>query len=240
VPLTAPARPRTRAGLEGAVAATAVTALVTLASVVLPERHVAPAVAALFLGATWMLVLRHDDDVVERAGLSMAGLMLPGPIDRARVIRCTLHAFGWAAGLAALTFVPFYFGWRAWWRPVGSFALAGAWVPLASQSMGQLFLVALPEEAFYRGYLQTRFDEALPSRVRILGGGMVPATIATSLVFALSHLATIHDAARLAVFFPSLLFGWLRARTGGVGAAILFHAFCNMFSEALGRGYGLY
>jgi membrane protease YdiL (CAAX protease family) len=55
----------------------------------------------------------------------------------------------------------------------------------------------------------------------------------------LGHVATIHDPGRLAVFFPSLVFGWLRARTGGVGAAIAFHALCNLFSESLMRGYGL-
>ena len=58
--------------------------------------------------------------------------------------------------------------------------------------------------------------------------------------FALGHLATVHSPARLAVFFPSLLFGWLRARTRGIGASCLFHAMCNVFSEVLGKGYGLY
>ncbi|MFI5301533.1 MAG: type II CAAX prenyl endopeptidase Rce1 family protein, partial [Polyangiales bacterium] len=50
------------------------------------------------------------------------------------------------------------------------------------------------------------------------------------------HLATVHDPARLAVFFPSLLFGWMRARTGGIGAGIAFHAACNLLSDGLARG----
>jgi membrane protease YdiL (CAAX protease family) len=41
------------------------------------------------------------------------------------------------------------------------------------------------------------------------------------------------------VFFPALVFGWMRARTGGIGAAVLFHALCNIFSATLARGYGL-
>ena len=45
--------------------------------------------------------------------------------------------------------------------------------------------------------------------------------------------------ARLAVFFPSLLFGWLRARTGGIGTSVIFHAMCNLFVAVLARGYGL-
>jgi hypothetical protein len=31
----------------------------------------------------------------------------------------------------------------------------------------------------------------------------------------------------------------MRARTGGIGAGVLFHAMCNLFSAMLGRGYGL-
>ena len=46
--------------------------------------------------------------------------------------------------------------------------------------------------------------------------------------------------ARLAVFFPALLFGWLRARTGGIGASVCLHAICNVYSQMLGRGYGVY
>ena len=67
-----------------------------------------------------------------------------------------------------------------------------------------------------------------------------PGILAASAIFALGHIATIHAPARLAVFFPALVFGWLRARTGGIGASIAYHALCNVFSEALGRGYGVY
>jgi membrane protease YdiL (CAAX protease family) len=35
------------------------------------------------------------------------------------------------------------------------------------------------------------------------------------------------------------VFGWLRARTGGVGAPVAFHALCNLLSESLMRGTGL-
>jgi len=58
-------------------------------------------------------------------------------------------------------------------------------------------------------------------------------------IFAVGHVLTIRHPARLAVFFPALVFGWLRARTKGVGAPVLFHAACNIFSAALMRGYGL-
>ena len=74
----------------------------------------------------------------------------------------------------------------------------------------------------------------------MLGASVGPALIVSSVIFALGHFATIRDPMRLAVFFPSLAFGWLRARTGGIGAGVAFHASCNVFSEVLGRGYRLY
>ena len=43
--------------------------------------------------------------------------------------------------------------------------------------------------------------------------------------------------ARLAVFFPGLLFGWIRAWRGGMGAAMAVHAASNIWSEILLSGW---
>jgi membrane protease YdiL (CAAX protease family) len=233
-----------RPAAEALVSAAVVSAVVTLASTALPSRWVASAVGLTFLGATWLLVLRRDDATVEHAGLAFGGLILPEPVDAARVGRDTRQALLLAVALAAIFFAPFYVGFRTYarvvWHAHPGAPVLGALSPLAlaNDAMGQLALIALPEEAFYRGYLQTRLDDAWPARVRVLGADVGPSLVVTSAVFALGHLLTIHDAGRLAVFFPSLLFGWLRARTGGVGASILFHASCNLFSGALLAAYG--
>ncbi|MDB4943510.1 MAG: Abortive infection protein [Labilithrix sp.] len=229
-----------RALLEALGASAVVTLVVTVASGILPDRYVATAVGFLFLGATWVLVWRADDARVERAGLALGGLVLPGPIARGRLLRSAGTALGWAAACAVVTFVPFYFGWRTFWHPRGQFGLHFQPWDGANEVFGQLVIIALPEEAFYRGYLQSRLDEALPQRVRVLGAAVGPSLVVTSIIFALGHFATIREPARLAVFFPSLLFGWLRARTGGIGAGVAFHASCNVFSEVLGRGYRVY
>ena len=71
---------------------------------------------------------------------------------------------------------------------------------------------------------------------RVLGADLGPGIVRLGAVFAVGHFLTIRIPARLAVFFPALLFGWLRARTGGIGAGVVFHALCNVFSAALGRG----
>ena len=230
----------TRALIEAVIASAIVTGVVTAASAFLPDRYVATAVGFLFLGATWVLVWRGDDARVERSGLALGGVVLPGPLDGRRLARSTATSLAWALAFAALTFVPFFFGWRTFWHARGTFGLhVQAWDTI-NQVFGQLVIIALPEEAFYRGYLQSRLDEALPGRVRILGATVGPALIVSSVIFALGHFATIREPARLAVFFPSLVFGWLRARTKGIGASVAFHASCNIFSELLGKGYGAY
>ena len=98
-----------------------------------------------------------------------------------------------------------------------------------------LGLVALPEEWFFRGYLQTRLDQRWGTPWRLLGVSIGPSLIWSSLAFALLHPILIPGAHRLLVFFPALLFGWLRARTGNIGAAVVVHAACNLL-QALTAG----
>jgi uncharacterized protein len=233
-------REQIRGLIEAVVASAIVTGIVTLASTFLPDRYVATAVGFLFLGATWALVWRGDDARVERSGLALGGLVLPGRIDGKRLARSAGVAVLWALAFAAVTFVPFFFGWRTFWHAKGTFALHVQATETLNEIFGQLVIIALPEEAFYRGYLQSRLDEVLPGKVRVFGATVGPAIILSSVIFALGHFATIREPARLAVFFPSIAFGWLRARTGGIGASVTFHAACNVFSELLGKGYRVY
>jgi len=229
-----------RALVEPLVVSATVTAAVMAISALLPDRTIAAAVGFVFLGATWALVWRLDDAHVTSSGLALGGLVLPGRIDQARFWQSTMRAIFWALLLSAMTFGPFYFGFRMFWKPRGPFSFSTAWREIASEVFGQVVIIAFPEEAFYRGYLQSRIERAWPSRVKWFGASVGPALLLTSAIFALGHVATIRTPARLAVFFPSLAFGWLRKRTGGIGAGVLFHAMCNVFSEWLGHGYGLY
>jgi hypothetical protein len=101
----------------------------------------------------------------------------------------------------------------------------------------QLILVAIPEEWFYRGYLQQRLDEAMKPRWKVLGVMMGPGWLVSSVMFALGHLVLDARPERLAVFFPSLLFGWMRARTGSILAPSLFHALSNVWIASLNFVY---
>jgi membrane protease YdiL (CAAX protease family) len=90
----------------------------------------------------------------------------------------------------------------------------------------QFLAVALPEELFYRGWMQTAWARRGPSRA-VLGAPIGPGFLATQALFAAGHLVSLQPW-RLATFFPALLFGWLRARTGGVVAPAVAHTLSNL------------
>jgi uncharacterized protein len=90
----------------------------------------------------------------------------------------------------------------------------------------QFLVIALPEELFYRGWMQTAWARRGPSR-RILGAPLGPGFLATQALFAAGHLVTLQPW-RLATFLPGLLFGWVRARTGDVVAPVVVHALSNL------------
>lgn len=91
----------------------------------------------------------------------------------------------------------------------------------------QLFVVALPEEFFYRGFIQRRLRDAWPKGRLFFGARIGPAFWLTQALFAVGHLA-IFRTFRLGVFFPALLFGWMREKTGSVLGAALLHAVFNL------------
>lgn len=93
----------------------------------------------------------------------------------------------------------------------------------------QLLLVAIPEEFFYRGYLQRRLDEANGRRVLVRLGpiDISRSNLIASIVFACGHFVIGWAPIRLMVFFPSLLFGWMRDRTDGLAAGVTCHVACN-------------
>lgn len=111
------------------------------------------------------------------------------------------------------------------------------WLWLLTVVLIQILVVGLPEEVFYRGLVQTRLRALLPQHVTILGAPFGAAIVVTSVLFALGHFLVELDPGRLAVFFPSLLFGWMRERTGSVAAGAVFHGLSNVLLTVLSRMY---
>ena len=94
----------------------------------------------------------------------------------------------------------------------------------------QLLLVALPEEVFFRGYLQTKL------------GNNIKGIIIVSLLFAVGHFITLclgggHSisicAQSILTFFPSLVMGYLYFATKSLWASIIFHFFANIVHIAI-------
>jgi len=106
-------------------------------------------------------------------------------------------------------------GYELYFRP--DFSLSLLW----SLSVN-IFVIAWPEEVFYRGFLQGRLGVSLL------------AVIGINFLFALGHFVGDYSPARLLPFFPGLLFSWLAYRgQGSLVGAITYHALCNVFSEWL-------
>jgi hypothetical protein len=91
----------------------------------------------------------------------------------------------------------------------------------------QLLGVALPEEVFFRGYVQGRLNILLGRNWRFPGTRVGPGLFITSVIFALSHYLTQPAPVRLLVLFPGLLFGYMRERSGSVAAPVIVHAAAN-------------
>jgi hypothetical protein len=123
---------------------------------------------------------------------------------------------------AALATLPLYaLGFRLWFGP---FTTAPPIEPAVERFLRDLPFAALPEEYFFRGALQPSIAPGKPWLAIVLA----------SVAFALVHLVfDPQHAERLLVFFPSLVFGWLRWRTGSVVPGIFFHALCNGLEELL-------
>jgi len=225
-----------RSPLWVAVAVTLVAAALGL----LPENIAGTAIGLWFLGATYWLVLRSRTPGVEREyALQLGGLLELEPLDARRLAKDCAVALAWALGIAAVAFPGFWLGYVHWYGTSRAFDPALGSTDLLDQLAAQVAVVALPEEAFYRGYLQTALDKIWRPRLNVFGAKVGLGLVITSAVFAVGHVLTEPYLGRLAVFFPALVFGWLRAKTGGIGPGVAFHAACNGFAWYLGRGYGL-
>jgi len=144
-----------------------------------------------------------------------------------------------AVGIASIVIFPlFVVGYDVWLKLSGELpgrllaayskapVISAAW--LVNLVFVQVFAVALPEEVFYRGWMQARLGIVFKTRFRVPGADVGLHVVVTAALFAVSHLVVTPSPARLAVFFPGLLFGYLRERTGSVAAPAIFHALCNI------------
>lgn len=203
-----------------------VLSLAAFAQLYLPmwrcEREQVP-YSAVGLSAT-----RWREDV--RGALGLGLLLWP-------VYALAIHAYvTYGVAAARALGLPRLAAWvpQAVWAPhlpadLAAWGLGFAYV--AKLTATHLLGVALPEETFYRGYLQPQLETHWPPQRRWLGTPVGRAAVVAAALFALGHFLGEWNPGRLMPFFPGLLFAWLRNRTGTVLGACLFHGLCNVFSE---------
>lgn len=96
-----------------------------------------------------------------------------------------------------------------------------------------LFAIALPEEVFHRGYLMSALEQRWPPKREIFGVPFGWAAVLSSALFALGHLVASPNTARLATFFPALVFCWLWRKSDSLWAPALFHVASNLLMDML-------
>src|SRR5437867_1805024 len=92
-----------------------------------------------------------------------------------------------------------------------SFALRAPQHPLL-EVVREFLIVGFPEEAFFRGYLETRWNRVCGKPWRIFGASVGVGLLIQAILFAACHLVT-GDWTQLRVVFFALLAGWLRERS---------------------------
>jgi membrane protease YdiL (CAAX protease family) len=141
---------------------------------------------------------------------------------------CSPDAAAWLRQLAPPGTCPRFRGWDGIQAPAVD-------LELLELAFVQVVVIALPEELFFRGFIHELLERAMPPRRRVLGGGVGWALVLSSALFAAGHLAAGLDPRRLSVFFPGLLFGWMRSATGSILAGTIAHAASNLFIHILER-----
>jgi len=168
----------------------------------------------------------------------------------------------WALGLAALTLIPFWFLHNHWWAfmqggtavapqlaiPAGDLAPwldslgwtvgggVGPAIALLELTAIHLLGVALPEEIFYRGYLQPYLCKGFADKSLPFGFRWNHGIALTAALFAAAHFLGEYNPARLAPFAPALLFGLLRRRNQTIVAPVVLHACYNIFAALMFTG----
>jgi len=90
--------------------------------------------------------------------------------------------------------------------------------------IGNLFFTVIPEEAFFRGFLQQQLTLVIPNKA-----APVIANLIISIVFALAHIFFVSNPSYLLIaFLASLLYGTLYHVTRSIESAIFAHYLLNV------------
>lgn len=161
------------------------------------------------------------------------------PIDYLdRSVAAWLKSLQWFFGITVLI-IPLFLIANHFWQDwvVRTVLIPHAISDLGSVVVYHLFLVAFPEELFFRGWLQNRLNAIATRPWKIFGVPLGWSWLVTALLFAFAHSLIAFQWWHFSIFFPALVFGWLREKTGSITAPILFHALSNLAAEWIAISY---
>lgn len=90
--------------------------------------------------------------------------------------------------------------------------------------------VALPEEFFFRGFIQGRLNLVFEKKFKIFRVRFGYGLLISSILFMLIHIPQDISVVRFLTFFPGLLFGFLREKYGSIFPSVIIHAMSNTFA----------
>lgn len=119
---------------------------------------------------------------------------------------------------------------------------------IVSTVVWQFVFSGFGEEFVWRGYLQSRLNQAFGRPYQLWGVQFGPGLIAASLLFGLTHAFNTYDPAAgkfelawgwaLFTTFSGLFFGFIREKTNSLLASSIAHGLPDAVGEALGRVFG--
>jgi membrane protease YdiL (CAAX protease family) len=151
-------------------------------------------------------------------GLFVLGLYLPLIKNNIRFLKVAIMALGWTLlSVFVLLGWSYYAGMIAW--DIKWFAFFPLFLIL------NFFLVVIPEEAFYRGFLQREITLQLKNRA----AGLL-AILVVSLLFAASHILFVPSFNFfIAALLASFAYGGIFLLTDAIESSIITHFLINMF-----------
>lgn len=139
---------------------------------------------------------------------------------------------------SGVIFIPFFGAAWLWMNVVhGMTSFQMPSLPTWQMVATQLLIIALPEEIFFRGYVQDVLNRAYEKKWRLFGTSLGMGWLLTALLFAFCHSLIMVQWWHFAIFFPALVFGYLRERTDALMVPILFHATSNLVLDWIVRGF---
>ena len=141
-------------------------------------------------------------------------LMFPIIVGHSVKLRFSIKDFFLGLTVSVVILLPYYFVFSP--SPSPPPLEGGGW---GRGIIFQLLLVSLPEEFFFRGFLQDSI------------GRNFRAVLIVSLLFSIAHLPKavfLGEWVSLFSFFPSLIMGWLYMKTNNILPGTIFHLLANL------------